>query len=580
MIRQSNLLTVLIVGCLLVSSNLVALGQPITMQPKLYSKQAPVRVDFDMATIKAPETYETGYLYDFSTNTFLRPVKELFNVNRYARTITGNHPESLNVNTFDEVPNSSWFTNRNAVERMSLEAIKKGPNLTDGPASGRLTITKGKSNGITPGFQIKDERGDLYLLKFDPPDYPELSSAAEAISTRLFYAIGYNVPQNTIFHFRRDQLVIDSKAKFTDENGKSRKIESADVDRILKLAAKQSDGTYRCLASKFLSGKPVGNFKFHGTREDDPNDTIPHQHRRDLRALRLFAAWLNHNDIRNGNTLDMLVNEDDRQFIKHYLIDFGSTLGSDTIGPNPNEVGHAYQVDFSEARKSLLTLGIYQPHWRSEKNRVIFKSVGNYSAERFVPEDWKSNFPIPAFEYMSDRDGYWAARIIASFSNEQIRAAVETGQLSDPKAAEYLTQQIIKRRDAIVREYITRRPALENFYVQRASTNETQSGTAHGYSLLFADLNEQFSNEREAVYEYELAAAANPQQIIAQGVLSKSQFDLAPDLLKRIAERGNTEENRGVARLSLKQKGQSPHATIWLFYDDRHQAMRIIGKQN
>jgi hypothetical protein len=69
-------------------------------------------------------------------------------------------------------------------------------------------------------------------------------------------------------------------------------------------------------------------------RDDDPNDLIPHEHRRDLRGLRLISAWLNDNDIREGNTLDMYVEEDGRRFLKHYLIDAGSALGSDTTHPN------------------------------------------------------------------------------------------------------------------------------------------------------------------------------------------------------------------------------------------------------
>jgi hypothetical protein len=569
--RQQSFIAALIAFSLIFAPVGAGFAQSGKPRPKVFSKQGPVRLDFDMASIKQPQTYETGYLWDFSNNTFFRPVKKLFNLERHARSIAGERPESLNVNTLDEVPDSSWFTNRNGVRRMSLEEIKRGPNVTDGPAPGRLTVVRGKTNGITPGFQVKDERGDVYLLKFDPPGYPELSSAAEAISTRLFYAIGYNVPQNTVFNFRREQLVVDPKAKFTDERGVARKFEDADVDRILKLAARRPDGSYRCLASKFLAGKPVGNFKFYGTRDDDPNDTIPHQHRRDLRALRVFAAWLNHNDIRDGNTLDMFVREGGREFVRHHLIDFGSTLGSDTTGPNPNEVGHAHQIDFGEAGKSLVTLGIYQPHWRKGESRVRFESVGNYSADRFVPHDWKSNFPVPAFENMTDRDAYWAAKIVASFTDEQIRAAVETGRLSDPQAAAYLIEQIIRRRDAIVREYISRRAALDHLRLQ---------DKGDGWRVNFSDLRAQFIRNDEPSYEYELAAVENPGRVLARGTLGGTYLDLASPLLKEMAGCGRTPEDRGVARLRLKRKGESRAMTAWLFYDEARDALSVVGQQN
>ncbi|MBS1808217.1 MAG: hypothetical protein JST84_08505 [Acidobacteria bacterium] len=548
-------------SCLAVSCAYTTLAQ----RPHLYSKHEPIRLDFDMETIKKPATYETGYLYDFTNNTFFKPFQNGFGIARQTR-------EAYNVNTLDEVPDSSWFTNRNGVRTMSVEEIKRGPNETDGPALGPLTVVKGKSNGITPGFQVKDSRGDIYLLKFDPVGYLEMSSGAEAISTRLFYAIGYHVPQNTIFRFRRDQLKLDPKATFTDGLGQKRQLTEADVDAILKLAASYPNGEYRALASKFLKGKPVGNFTFAGTREDDPNDIIPHEHRRDLRGLRLFSAWLNHNDIRNGNNLDMFVKEDGREFIRHYLIDFGSTLGSDTAFPNGNDVGFAHQVDFKEAGKSLITFGLYQPHWRSDENRVQFTSVGNFDSDKFKPQQWKSNFPIEAFQNMTDRDAYWAAKIISSFSNQQIRAAVETGELSDPKAAEYLIQQLVKRRDAIVREYISRRSGLDEVQLQQVT---------NGWIVNFNDLKMQFArNDDETMYEYQVSDAETPNRILASGKVDDTQLTFSTVLLQQMAACGNTEANRGVAQLKIKRTGEKKEMLAWLFYDQSRNELRLVGQLN
>ena len=548
-------------SCLAVTCVYTTLAQ----RPHLYSKQEPIRLDFDMQNIAKPATYETGYLWDFSNNTFIQPVKTGFNLGRKTA-------EAYNVNTLDEVPDSSWYTNRNGVRQMSIAEIKRGANETDGPAPGALTVVKGKTNGITPGFQIKDSRGDIYLLKFDPVGYLEMSSGAEAIATRLFYAIGYNVPQNTSYRFRRDQLKLDPKATFTDSLGKKRQLTEADVDAILKLAASYPNGEYRALASKFLRGKPVGNFKFAGTRADDPNDIIPHEHRRDLRALRVFAAWLNHNDIRNGNNLDMFVKADGREFIRHYLIDFGSALGSDTAFPNANDVGYAHQMDFGEARKSLLTFGLYQPHWRSVENRVQFTSVGNFASDKFKPHQWKSNFPLEAFQNMTDRDAYWAAKIVASFTDEQIRAAVETGELSDPKAAEYLTQQLIQRRDAIVREYVTRNAAIDEVQLQQAS---------NGWALNFTDLKMQFTrNSDETTYEYQLSAAGDPKRVLARGKLNNPQLTFSSELLRQFAAVGGTEADRGVAQLKLKRIGEKKEMLAWLFYDEAGNQLRLVGQLN
>jgi hypothetical protein len=107
-----------------------------------------------------------------------------------------------------------------------------------------------------------------------------------------------------------------------------------DLDALLHQAARRTDGRYRVVASKAVEGRPLGPFSYYGVRPDDPNDTIPHEHRRSLRGLRMFAAWINHVDVRSENSLDTVVrNETGLNVVRHHLIDFNATLGSAGIGP-------------------------------------------------------------------------------------------------------------------------------------------------------------------------------------------------------------------------------------------------------
>ena len=55
----------------------------------------------------------------------------------------------------------------------------------------------------------------------------------------------------------------------------------------------------------------------------------------------------------------------------------------------------------------------------------------------------------PAFDERTERDVRWGARIVAGFTDDLIRAAVESAQYSDPRATDYLTRVLIDRRDAI-----------------------------------------------------------------------------------------------------------------------------------
>ena len=82
-----------------------------------------------------------------------------------------------------------------------------------------------------------------------------------------------------------------------------------------------------------LPGRILGGFKYYGTRPDDPNDVIPHEHRRELRALKVFGAWTNLVDMKALNTMDTLITENGRARVRHYLLDVGSTFGIGANGP-------------------------------------------------------------------------------------------------------------------------------------------------------------------------------------------------------------------------------------------------------
>ena len=130
------------------------------------------------------------------------------------------------------------------------------------------------------------------------------------------------------------------------------------VDDLLEGVPVRPDGTIQVLASKLLPGRPIGPFDFQGVRSDDPNDIFPHEDRRELRALQVFCAWLNHNDSDSVNTLDMYYTDlEGRGYVVHNLIDFGTTLGSGAILPHARRVGNEYYIEFTPALKAAPTLG-------------------------------------------------------------------------------------------------------------------------------------------------------------------------------------------------------------------------------
>ena len=153
-----------------------------------------------MESIPEPKEVETGYIYDWADGTLFQQVKQGFDMPR----LFGGPKEALNVNTLDEVPDSSWFTNRQGRTQMSPEEIKRGPGTT-APAAGELTVIRAKTIGAAPGFWVKDQAGQIFILKFDPPDYPELMTAAEVIATKLFHASATTC-RRTPSSLRREQV--------------------------------------------------------------------------------------------------------------------------------------------------------------------------------------------------------------------------------------------------------------------------------------------------------------------------------------------------------------------------------------
>ena len=361
-----------------------------------------------------------------------------------------------NINTVDEVPDSSWFTNRLGHRAMTPQEIAKGPNTTNGPAAGAWTITSSKSDGVTPGFTVKDSTGQRWFLKFDPPGYRGMATGTEVAVTKLMWALGYHVPENHIAYLRREQLVIGEGAKFTPPGRDARAMRSNDIENLLRRANREEDGSYRVVASKALPGKPIGRVRFLDTRPDDPNDLVPHQDRRELRAYGVFAAWLNHVDAKAINSLDVLIAEHGRSYVRHYLIDFGSALGSGGVAPADYWAGSEYLVQPRDVARQMVTFGFSVPKWHTMpfyEARAIGR-LPRHNAD-FNPDLWKPRVPNQAFLHARSDDKFWAAQRLVALTTDMIRAAVRAGEFGDPAAEEFLVRALADRRDAIGRAYLT-----------------------------------------------------------------------------------------------------------------------------
>ena len=425
----------------LVSLLIVAGGSAAA--PRFYPDD-PIAVDDDTAfdASGAAEQEDTGP-YDFIVNSFGNPGQR-------------SDVRAMNINTLGEVPDSNWFANRVGRREIPLAELVRGPDTATGPISmDGWVVSRDKGTGVQPGFRMTDRSGQIYQLEVDPPEYPELATGAETIGTAFYYAFGYHTVEVYLVEFDPAQVVISEKATIRDPfTGKRRPYTKRDLEDVLRRAARLPNGRYRMLASKFAPGRPLGNFRYYGTRPDDPNDIVPHEHRRELRGARVFAAWLNHDDSRGVNSLDMLETKDGRGYIKHYMFDFGSILGSGTYHAQVHRAGNEYIFEHAPGWRTLATLGFYLRPWMLIDYPDAPPAIGRLEGDAFDPQKWKPEYPNPAFENMQLDDAFWAARIVSKFSDAMVRAIVEKARYSDPKATEYMTATLIKRRDKVLRYWL------------------------------------------------------------------------------------------------------------------------------
>jgi hypothetical protein len=411
-----------------------------TTSPQFYPDDPIVRDPESQDASKA-KPYFIGSLYEMTVNLFVT---------------SGYKPSgkrAQNINTVDEVPNSSWFTNRIGTIPVTVEQIARGENRGAPPDPSRWILTREKTAGAHPGFTARDARGETWFLEFDPPSFPEGATGAVAVATKIFWALGYNQVETFLTTFDPGKVEFDPKATIRRPSGGRTKFTRDDMNAILERVARKPDGTYRVVAGRLLPGKILGGFQYDGTRPDDPNDLVPHEHRRELRALRAFGAWTNLTDLKASNTLDTLLTENGQTIVKHYLQDVGSTFGM-CNDLHEWDLSYEHFVQGDTTRKRLFSFGFALSPWQTV-DYVEYPSIGKFEGDVFDPRKWRPQTPTTAYLEMRDDDAFWAARRVAAFSDELIRAAVHTGEFSDPAAEKYLADVLIKRRDKVARTYLT-----------------------------------------------------------------------------------------------------------------------------
>lgn len=415
-----------------------------------------------------PKEYVSSFAWDGADNMVFRPIAKFLEVDP-AR-------EARNVNALDEVPTSSWYENRWIGRNETPEQVASGPcknDLDPSAASepGSWLIDQGKVNGATPGFRIRTKDKSKFLLKNNVGGAAERASAASAIGVRLYHAAGFYTPCDSVVYFDPKLLKLKPGLTITDNTGVPRPFDQKELDGILNDSPHRGD-EIRMQSSKWLDGIPLGPFTYEGIRSDDPNDVIPHEDRRELRGARLLAAWINHFDAREQNSMMTwhAVDEKNPQsspgYVRHYYLDISDALGSEWANDGiSRRLGKSYYFDAKDIATDFITLGTLDRPWQHSARDPKTPGYGYFRAEDFVPEDWKPGYQNPAFLRMTERDGAWMARVIARIRPADVEAIVRAGKIADADRERAIMDVLLERRMRILRRYLTRLSPLADVTV-------------------------------------------------------------------------------------------------------------------
>ncbi|MEY4577750.1 MAG: hypothetical protein RL701_2453 [Pseudomonadota bacterium] len=405
----------------------------------------------------APEPYFSPLAWDGANNMVFRPITRVFAVEA--------PDEAVNVNAVDEVPDSAWFTNRLSHQHPGREELLRGACSPEqiispqAPPSGSWVIDKGKTDGASLGFRVRIAGGGKYMFKNDAPNQPERATAASAIGAAIYHAVGFNTSCEQIVYFDPSALHLNEGLKVTDNSGATKAFDSAALQHVLSEANRRGP-LYRMQASAWLPGYLIGPFRYERTRADDPNDVIAHDDRRELRGGRVLAAWINHFDARQQNSMDSWITsgsgapEASPGYVRHYYIDTSDSFGSEwSWDAVSRRLGQSYLLDWGDMAIDFASLGFAVRPWERSQRMPGFELFGYFNADEFDPDSWKNEYPNPAFSRATESDNAWMARILSRFDHDDIVALVSLGEFTKPEHAAYLEAVLEQRLQRILQRY-------------------------------------------------------------------------------------------------------------------------------
>jgi hypothetical protein len=239
--------------------------------------------------------------------------------------------------------------------------------------------------------------------------------------------------------------------------------------------------------------------------------------------------------------------------VRHYLIDFGDSLGA--AGEREKYKGEGYEarLDWSEIGKRGAALGMLYPYWLALR-RSPYRSVGIFEAKVFDPERWYPVVENPAFEEANPADTFWGASILAHFTPKLIRAAVDAAGYTEEGAADYVVQVLIDRRTKLLRYAFKSLLALDEPKVEGR------------YLVTFVDLEVLGGLRAKGSYRYRVRwnRTGSSDVVINSGSTEVPRFDLRDSVTKVMTRDRSGFENDPFLTLEVWRAEGGPRLELHL----------------
>ena len=180
-------------------------------------------------------------------------------------------------------------------DRRPRPLARGGPRRARRPSAARSRTSRGRSTARRPAAPRSASSSPTRAASGSCSSsigaaLPEMETAAAAITDRLLWAAGYNVPEDHVVYLRAGDLVLAPDAKIKDVIGDERRARSRRARSPPRADRRGPDGRLRALASRMLDGEPLGGHAARGRARG--RSERPHPARAAARPARRVRAVL------------------------------------------------------------------------------------------------------------------------------------------------------------------------------------------------------------------------------------------------------------------------------------------------